>query len=154
MCSCSKTCYYLFFLSTPLSPPASCPAAMVSTWQASPMAFCLWGNLTQSHHRQECCVSLSHPLPLLLFLRITKWLTFMTDTTVAKRAEIFILMKTGIFERKNAIVVAAFNETQSREDKVFVLVSIKSFLFSIASVILLTLLLALMKYVADVLIKK
>lgn len=97
-------------------------------------------------------MSLAHPLPLLLFLRITKWLTFMTDTTVAKHAEIFILMKTGIFERKNAIVVAAFNETQSREDKVFILVSIKSFLFSIASVILLTLLLALMKYVADVLI--
>ncbi len=57
-------------------------------------------------------MSLSRPLPLLLFLHITKYLTFMTDTTVAKRAEIFILMKTGIFERKNAIV-AAFNETQS-----------------------------------------
>lgn len=37
------------------------------TWQTSPMAFCLWGNLTQSHHRQESCVcvslSLSSTLP-------------------------------------------------------------------------------------------
>lgn len=77
---------------------------------------------TVSPQARELCVSLSlsQPLPLLLFLRITKWLTFMTDTTVAKRAEIFILilMKTGIFERKNAIIVATFNETQSQEDKV------------------------------------
>lgn len=122
------------------------------TWQASPMAFCLWGNLTRSHHRQESCVSLSHSLPLLLFLCITKWLTFMTDTTVAKRAEIFILilMKTGIFERKNAIIVAAFNETVAKGWGHRCISSV--FWFNIALVILLFLLLALMKNVAVVVV--
>lgn len=104
----------------PSSPPRSqrllrlAQRLWLQTWQASPMAFCFFGEFnTVSPQARELCVSLSHSLPLLLFLCITKWLTFMTDTTVAKRAEIFILilMKTGIFERKNAIIVAAFNET-------------------------------------------
>lgn len=78
----------------------------------------------------------------------------MTDTTVAKRAEIFILilMKTGIFERKNAIIVAAFSETVARGGGHRCISS--AFWFSIALVILLFLLLALMKYVADVVILK
>lgn len=142
MSSCSKIYYYLSFLSTLLSASyASCPAAIVSNLASITNGILFVGEFnTVSPQARELCVSLSHSLPLLLFLCITKWLTFMTDTTIAKRAEIFILilMKTGIFERKNAFIVAVFNETVARGWVHRCISSV--FWFSIALVILLFLL--------------